>query len=1328
MLELGVCMRHRIAAALALLFLAVPSFAAVTGTVMTTDGAPIAGAKLTLLPIESVASRAARLVAGSAAPEPLASATSDTKGNFSVEASKEALSDLRIEAPGSEPQIVRVERDDDLGAIALRKAAARMGRVTANGKAVPNARVIWWGVQSQIVSMTMTDAEGRYTAPDPRGAVGVTVLHPDFAVSEELFLRRIESTTRVMDRTLVAGKPLTGRVVAADGETPVAKATIVLDGWPLATSADDGTFTIAHARSKWKMILATSPGSVAMRRSPSGEAVILRMAKAPSLRGTVRDAKTQGPLANAEVRVSLAQESFAWSSALSDAKGNYRLDLPTGAYRLSFIHPAYSPEMTDASIPAQGLTKDGRVTPLARVAGSVMDEEKRAVAGASLTPEDVTAEGMRRFFRQQLDVTYSGPDGRFVMRTPGDQDIRVRAVKKGFPEAKSDALHLAPAERKRGVIVTIPSGIAVNGRITDRDGNPLSGVAVTAAESENDGGGPVRRAIFLGAPSDDDQTVRTGSDGTFVIRLREGSYDLSFRREGYAAKTLRAHAVTIGAPPVETSLEPSVEISGRVVRSGAGIEGVSIFSFSPDQQSTATTGPDGSFTLADLVPGMTRITLRKEDELIMEQRNITAPGRDVVIELPLGGTISGRVVDKSTSKPVTSFQAGISTARSAGGMTMMSPPLLQSFTGDDGSFTLEHVPPGAVNLVVNAPGYATARKGGLNLEEGKALTDVEVEIDPGVKLVGRVTAPDGSPLSGVSVRPSPQAGGRMSVAMPFEARATTDASGEYVLEGQEAGEKTFEFSHSKYVATRKTTELRGRETRLDVKMEGGSKVTGSVVTEDGATVGEASVEAYSSSGMGRNAKTDAGGNFTMDTLPPGRYTFRATKAGYAQGKVDDVDVQAGAPVRIVLGRGSVVYGHVSGLTEADYANAEVEAFSSAGHASAAVDSSGNYRMEGAPSGSVRVSGSVSTRDFGSRKTSATTTVQLEPGGSQQVDIEFRTDIAIRGRVTRDGRPLTGGTVSFFPRGGGAQTVASVPADEQGMYVATGLQDGDYSVSVIDNQRLTPYQTTYQVHGSATFDIDYRTTTLRGRVFDAETGDPVENVVVVVRPSTRDGGFNSRNGTTDSAGNFVIDFLPAGSYTATAEKDGYGTEAKNLSVSESSAPDLEFRLTRSDGIALTVVDARDGRPVTPMIVATNAAGQVVYEPVFRGGGSPDVTKMSLPPGTYTVSVAGNGYAQQTFTMRSPSRQTVALTRGGTLIVVSHASQSLRLRLLDTNGVPYMYSPSRSFRNWMPLEPNSPSTYPNILAGTYKLQLLDDHDTLLKQTQITVSEGQTTTVDM
>lgn len=1325
MLESGVRMRHRLPAALAVLFLAVPVFAAITGTVMTTDGAPVAGAKLTLLPIETHEARSARLVAAGPAPEPLASTTSDGKGNFTVE-TKEAMADLRIDAAGTAPQTIRVERDEELGAIALRKAAARSGRVTANGKAVANARVIWWSGNGQVLSLAMTDAEGRYTAPDPRNATAVTVLHPDFAISEETFLRRQEGTVRTMDRTLVAGKPVTGRVVAADGETPVAKATISVDGWPLATSADDGTFTIAHAQPKWKSILATSNGSLALHRSSTGKPLTLRLAKAPTLRGTLRDTKTQAPVPNAETRVTLAEDGLAWTT-LTDAKGNYRFELPAAAYRLFFSHPSYSPELTEASIgPGQAVTKDGRIAPLARIAGSVVDEEKRVVAGASLAPEEV-GDAAPRFFRQAIS-SQSGPDGRFVLRTAGDRDLRVRATKMGFPEAKSETIHLAPAERKRGVTVVIPSGIAVTGRITDRDGNPLSGVAVTASETENAGGGPMRRMMFLNAPSDDDQSVRTGSDGTFLIRLREGNYDLSFRREGYAAKTVRAHPVAIGGRPVETSLEPSVEIAGRVVRSGAGVEGVSLFSFSPDQQSITTTGPDGSFTLTDLVPGMTRVSLWKEDELIQEQRNLTAPGRDVVIEIPLGGTVSGRVIDKSSRKPVTSFQAGITTARSSGGMTIMSPPLLRSFTSDDGTFTLEHVPPGAVNLVANAPGYAAGRKSGLTLEEGKTLSDVEIELDLGVKLVGRVTAPDGSPLSGVTVRPSSMAGGRMYIAMGGDAQATTDASGEYVLEGLEAGEKTFELSHSKYVTARKTSELRGRETRLDVRLEGGSRVTGSVVTDDGAAVAEATVDAWGGQNMGRSAKTDAGGNFSFETLTPGRYSFRASKTGHAQATVDDVDVQSGTPVRIVLGRGSVVHGHVTGLAEADYANAVVQAFGANSQASAAVDAAGNYRIEGAPAGSVRVSGSVSTRDYGSRKSSAAKMIQLEAGGSQQVDVEFRSDVAVRGRVIRDGRALSGATVSFYPRGGGAQTTATVPADEQGSYSATGLDDGDYTVAVMDNQRLTPYQTTYQVRGSGTFDIDYRTTTVRGRVLDAGTSEPVENAVVQIRPTARDGGFNSRNATTDATGIFAIDFMPAGSYTATTEKEGYGNEVRTVTITESSAPELDFRITRTDGILLTVVDARDGRPVTPTIRATDATGQTVYEPIYRSGAATDVTRLPLPAGTFTVSVSGSGYAQQTFTMRSPSRQNVVLTRGGTLIIRSRDSNRRSGRLLDANGVPYFHSP-RQPRDTFSVEASpAPTTLPATLAGTYTLQILGDNNVVLNQTKVVVIEGQTTTVDL
>src|SRR3982750_912721 len=97
--------------------------------------------------------------------------------------------------------------------------------------------------------------------------------------------------------------------------------------------------------------------------------------------------------------------------------------------------------------------------------------------------------------------------------------------------------------------------------------------------------------------------TRTSSDGTFRLQVKEGSYDVIFKREGFAAKTVRGQAVTASAQPVNVTLDPGVEITGRVVRSGAGVEGVNVAAMSQDGMANAVTGPDGSFRLEDLTPG-----------------------------------------------------------------------------------------------------------------------------------------------------------------------------------------------------------------------------------------------------------------------------------------------------------------------------------------------------------------------------------------------------------------------------------------------------------------------------------------------------------------------------------------------------------------------------------------------------------------------------------------------------------------------------------------------------------------------------------------------------
>ena len=247
-------------------------------------------------------------------------------------------------------------------------------------------------------------------------------------------------------------------------------------------------------------------------------------------------------------------------------------------------------------------------------------------------------------------------------------------------------------------------------------------------------GAGVRRMIVAARAAGGEENVTTAGDGTFTVRLKEGKYDVVFKREGFASKLLRAQQVAANQKPVDVVLDPGVEISGRVVRGGAGVESVSVNAMAEGGVASATTGPDGTFTLSDLTPGQVMLIANKQDAMIQEMRSVTAPAHDLTIEVPVGGRITGRVVDKATRKPITSFQAGVTTSRGAGGMVVMMPPMLKPFTSDDGTFSLENVKPGPTQVVAMAAGYTTGRAPNVEVEDGKTVSEVEVPLETGAKL------------------------------------------------------------------------------------------------------------------------------------------------------------------------------------------------------------------------------------------------------------------------------------------------------------------------------------------------------------------------------------------------------------------------------------------------------------------------------------------------------------------------------------------------------------------------------------------------------------------
>jgi protocatechuate 3,4-dioxygenase beta subunit len=1336
-------LRARLLLAATLLSPAVPMFASITGTVIDHDGKPVAGARVSAFALETRDARRVRLQSKSPERTPLTTATADSHGAFVINAPKDAaVVELQAEAKGFGLDVVRAERDDESITMMLPTAATKTGTITANGKPVAGAIVAWIGNGAEAIATT--DAQGKYSVPDPsKWANTSLVIHPDFALNEQFYYGQRKADASL---TLDPGVAVSGKVVGADGKTPVAGATLMVGTFSNVKTNDDGTFTIAHAPKKWDLIEAKSGDLIGERANNPKAPATMKLAPGATISGVLRDTKTQQPLAGAEIRLSHAQGGrggfrFAdpnASSAITDAKGNFTFSgLRPGSYDISGSRPGYSlmpANITVAS--AQKAQKAIAANPLARVSGMVVDEDKRPVAAANVTIDAPSRAGFNFMGLPGGERnTVSGVDGRFVLNTPRDGDVIVEATKKGYPSAKTNTFRIASGERKSGITLTIPRGIALTGRVTDNNGKPLSGVSIAAisAESGGAGGGPgvqIRRTILaaIRGGNNDEDFVQTGSDGTFTIRLKEGMYDISFKREGYAPASVRSQQVSSATRPIEVKLGPGVEIAGIVKRGGTPVSDVMVIAMGGDSQSFATTGPDGRFTVPDLLPGSYMVMLNKQDDFIQQMKTVSAPATDLTIDLPAGGRVTGHVVDKTTHQPITSFEAGISTSRSGGGMVINTPPMMKNFTSDDGSFALDNVPAGTMQIMANAPGYTTGRVPSVVIEEGKTTENVEVGLDAGVKLSGRVSGPDGAPLAGVFIRPDngPMRG------MPFggESTTTTDANGEYTIDSLEPGEKTFSFSKSGYLTESRTSQLNSKDTRLDVQLSSGIRINGVVVTDAGAPVADASVRASSaaSGGFGRTARTDANGAFLFEGVAPGHYSFVASKEGYADALSQDVNItDGGAPVRLALRTGGIVTGHILGISASDYGNVSVTIRSSTGGATQVpVDQSGNYRAEGAPTGTLRVSADF-VNGFTDRRTTEVKTVELAPGGSVQVDLQFNSQTVVRGHVTRNGAPLQSAAVSFTPHAGSmVSTTGRTTTDDSGNYTVSGLSDGTYDVIVVE-QRLNPYTTTYNVSGSSNFDIDIKSMTLRGRVTDSGSGDPIADATVNLRAKNNDNAsfFAQRTATTDANGVFVLDSVSSGGYTATATKEGYGSGKSDVYVGDSAPADVELRLAKNDGVTLRVVDARDGRVLAAQVVAYDGTGTVAFEsgPMSFGGGAEPV-RAPLQPGQYRAVIAAPGYAAQTMTITSPGSPTIGLTPGGTLQIHSSSSALVRGRLVGPDGVytrPYN-------RDGMFGIAGATTQIGNVQPGTYKLEIVGANGSVTNRVNVTIVEGQLASVDI
>lgn len=302
-----------------------------------------------------------------------------------------------------------------------------------------------------------------------------------------------------------------------------------------------------------------------------------------------------------------------------------------------------------------------------------------------------------------------------------------------------------------------------------------------------------------------------GRDGSFTLELPSGSTSAHLAVTGRYVYSLATTSVTLPAPReivltgelgawISGTIVPPLEAAAGGARIPAGVE----IEFGPDALSgfdmgdietfgasrDTTTADGGTFELrAVSTAGAYGLLVRPAEFATKLELGIRLePGEHRMLETVLqqGAVLRGRVVDESG----TGIAGAYVDARYRGALSAPVGSLGSATAAEDGTFEIENVTPGVVDLLASAERWLETRERfDFELVDGVVHDDLWIVLSRGASIVGRVEFPDGIAASDVFVTAGAdlsQLGGGMTgidLQRTRGSSATTDEEGRFLLEG-----------------------------------------------------------------------------------------------------------------------------------------------------------------------------------------------------------------------------------------------------------------------------------------------------------------------------------------------------------------------------------------------------------------------------------------------------------------------------------------------------------------------------------------------------------------
>lgn len=694
--------------------------------------------------------------------------TSDAEGHFVFDNLPDGKYKVQAYLPGMFG--VRTGRVDQGSRRPLEmdvEPAARLaGRVVdAAGKPVPGAEVYpsaslredeipknW-----QVLWRTTTDADGRFTLdPVYRDVWLVTVRAKGYAtaVSPQTQPDTLDLTIVLTQGTAIELRTVMSGTSEALGEVPVnlystesrdLMYTAVTDpqGYVRIENVSPGTYMVGIQHEQY--VIEDDGMQVTIDASASPMPVELRLVPASSVSGRIFDADTGNGLSGVDVwsnssnTKSREDGSYALTG-LREGPLEFRVATPQGYVEM----PERKPIQVDLQRGEAAKGHDFGFHRGESISGVVVTEDGKGVAGAYVNV----------FSKNTSSSVQTDEEGRFTISgftLGGTYRVTASAGEEWVAEKLAEVQ--IPEGGIQNLQIKVVAAASVSGRALLSTGDPVLDGRVYAVRQGD---------------SQSSYAASTGPGGVFRLsRLAPGTYDLSVSRNRMDESLSEQPNAVVTVEPGDELKDiivkiPGVDagaVAGRVFDAdGKPVAGARVtlqHIGNPDMQEVAPylegqTEFDGGFRFAALPEGKCIISVFKERYAFAHSVELPVGTEDVRIEMQLVPVIEGLVVWRETGAPVTRFSVACQDTYPA---TVHGEFGGRPELGDAGGrfrWTPSHV--GDAYLLVAAPGSAVAVVEVPHLAPGETRTGVEVALDPGCSLRGRVVDQEGKPLAETRVQ------------------------------------------------------------------------------------------------------------------------------------------------------------------------------------------------------------------------------------------------------------------------------------------------------------------------------------------------------------------------------------------------------------------------------------------------------------------------------------------------------------------------------------------------------------------------------------------------